>query len=66
LAERRHDAVLIVRDRSGATMDHVLPELQAPTFAAYLAPFFAATRAMRVAVFLCVPRVAGGSLGRPR
>jgi hypothetical protein len=32
---------LIVRDRSGATTDHVLPDLQAPTFAAHLAPVVA-------------------------
>jgi hypothetical protein len=30
-----------VRDRSGATTDQVLPDLQAPTFATYLAPVVA-------------------------
>ena len=33
--------LLIVRDRSGATTDQVLPDLQARTFAAYLAPVVA-------------------------
>ena len=41
LSTEEHDCVLIVRDRSGATTDHVLPDLQAPTFAAYLAPVVA-------------------------
>jgi transposase-like protein len=41
LSTEEHDAILIVRDRSGATTDHVLPDLQAPTFATYLAPVVA-------------------------
>ena len=36
-----HDCVLIVRDRSGATTDHILADLRAPTFAADLAPIVA-------------------------
>jgi transposase-like protein len=41
LSTEEHDCVLIVRDRSGATTDHMLPDLQARTFAAYLAPIVA-------------------------
>jgi transposase-like protein len=41
LSTEEHDCVLIVRDRSGATTDHVLPDLTAPTFAARLAPIVA-------------------------
>ena len=41
LSTEEHDCVLIVRDRSGATTDQVLPDLQARTFAAYLAPVVA-------------------------
>jgi hypothetical protein len=37
LSTEEHDCVLIVRDRSGATIDQVIPDLQACTFAAYLA-----------------------------
>ena len=32
-----HDCVLNVRDRNGATTEQVLPDLQAPTFAARVA-----------------------------
>src|SRR3977135_2445404 len=41
LSTEEHDCVLVVRDRSGATTDQVLPDLQARTFAAYLAPVVA-------------------------
>lgn len=41
LSTDEHDAVLIVRDRHGATTDQMLPDLQAKTFAAYLAPIVA-------------------------
>ena len=41
LSTEEHDCVLIVRDRSGATTDQMLPDLQARTFAAYLAPIVA-------------------------
>jgi hypothetical protein len=41
LSTEEHDCVLIVRDRSGATTDDVLPDLRAPTFAARLAPVVA-------------------------
>ena len=41
LSTEEHDCVLIVRDRSGATTDHVLADLRAPTFAAHLAPIVA-------------------------
>jgi hypothetical protein len=41
LSTEEHDCVLIVRDRSGATTDHVLPDLQARTFAGHLAPIVA-------------------------
>jgi len=34
--------VLIVRDRHGATLDHVLPDLEAPTFARVMRPVVAA------------------------
>ena len=33
--------VLIVRDRHGATLDHVLPDLEGPTFARVLKPVVA-------------------------
>ena len=33
--------VLIVRDRHGATLDHVLPDLEAPTFARVMKPVVA-------------------------
>jgi hypothetical protein len=41
LSTEEHDCVLIVRDRSGATTDHILADLRAPTFAAHLAPIVA-------------------------
>jgi transposase-like protein len=41
LSTEEHDCILIVRDRSGATTDHVLHDLRAPTFAAHLAPVIA-------------------------
>jgi transposase-like protein len=41
LSTEEHDCILIVRDRSGATTDHVLADLQARTFAARLAPVVA-------------------------
>jgi transposase-like protein len=41
LSTDEHDCILIVRDRSGATTDHVLHDLRAPTFAAHLAPIVA-------------------------
>jgi hypothetical protein len=41
LSTEEHDAILIVRDRSGATTDDVLPDLQALTFAARLTPVVA-------------------------
>ena len=36
-----HDCILIVRDRSGATTDHVLHDLKARSFAAHLLPIVA-------------------------
>jgi transposase-like protein len=41
LSTDEHDAILIVRDRYGATTDEMLPDLKAKTFAAYLAPIVA-------------------------
>jgi transposase-like protein len=41
LSSDDYDAVLIVRDRHGATTDHVLPDLEGPTFARLLAPVVA-------------------------
>lgn len=41
LSTEEHDCVLIVRDRSGATTDHVLTDLQARIFAAQPAPVVA-------------------------
>ena len=41
LSSDDYDAVLIVRDRHGATTDHVLPDLNAPTFARLLRPVVA-------------------------
>jgi transposase-like protein len=41
LSTDEHDAILIVRDRHAATADHILPDLEGRTFAAYLAPVVA-------------------------
>lgn len=41
LSTDEHDAVLIVRDRHGATTDHILPDLEGRTFQALLAPVVA-------------------------
>ena len=41
LSTDQHDCILIVRDRSGATTDHVLHDLRAPTFVAHLTPVVA-------------------------
>ena len=41
LSSDDYDAVLIVRDRHGATADHVLPDLEGPTFARLLQPIVA-------------------------
>ena len=41
LSSDDYDAVLIVRDRHGATTDHVLPDLNAQTFARLLKPVVA-------------------------
>lgn len=36
-----HDAILIIRDRHGATTDHLLPDLEGATFEAFLRPVVA-------------------------
>ncbi len=41
LSTDEHDAILIVRDRHGATTDHVLPDLEGPTFKRLLKPVVA-------------------------
>ena len=41
LSTDEHDCILIVRDRHAATTDHLLPDLEGRTFAAYLAPVIA-------------------------
>ena len=60
LSNEEHDCVLIVRDRSGATTDQVLPDLQAHTFAA-LAPVVA-----KDAVLVSDGRDAYGTFAMPR
>ena len=46
LSTDEHDAVLIVRDRHGATSDKVLVDLSGPTFAAALSPVVAKDAAL--------------------
>ena len=41
LSTDEHDAILVVRDRHGATTDHILPDLEGGTFKTYLAPVVA-------------------------
>lgn len=41
LSTDEHDAILIIRDRHGATLDHVLPDLEGGTFKVFLEPVVA-------------------------
>ena len=41
LSTENHDAIMIVRDRHGATSDAILPDLSGPSFAAVLKPIVA-------------------------
>jgi transposase-like protein len=59
LSTDEHDAILIIRDRYGATTDHLLPDLEGRTFEAFLRPVVAAD-----AVLVSDGRAAYGQFAR--